>query len=106
MSFKNGWFPSLLAMILVCREFGHIKWSTIAGTLVFVVALIFTGHYVWHVSHGTLDKAIYLYDDSMLNLEYAEANPFLSGLCPFLYVPFLLIPLLIPFSLDVSLVRR
>lgn len=88
-SFKNGWFPGLSALLLLLNERYRFSWKTIILFLGFGTTLFFIGHYYYHVWQGTLEKAVYVFDQTIQFTENSEANPFQDGLGPLLFLALL-----------------
>lgn len=88
-SVKTGWFMFLATIIILAREFFRLRWSVILSSLLLFLTLIVLGNYLWNYYHGTLYQNIWLYDFILNHIENSEANPFMDGAGPFLFVLFL-----------------
>jgi hypothetical protein len=89
MSLKNGWFPGCAGILLVCREKLGWKWSRIAWMGAGGLSVFFLGHYFWGLWNGKIIENVLLFDLTLSTTENSEANPFMDGLGPFLYIALL-----------------
>ena len=98
VSFKNGWFPFLVAGIFILREYFSMRWSTISKLAAVTMFIIFSGYYIWASSQNKILENALLFDHTMINTEDSEANPFMDGLGPFFYIPFIFVIYFVKFS--------
>lgn len=104
-SVKNGWYPIVIAALFIARERFLIPWPRIVAGVGVLAVVTFASYYFYTSAQGKLVENALLFDHSMINTEDSEANPFLDGLGPFFYIPFVLTPLLVRFK-DIQLQNR
>ncbi len=88
ISVKNAWFPCLTVLIFIGRDYLRWTWSKILLLAVVVLTGAFLFYYIWVSFHGGLAHNVALFNWA-LSFEGSEANPFMNGLGPFIYVALL-----------------
>ncbi|OGQ05103.1 MAG: hypothetical protein A3F82_02265 [Deltaproteobacteria bacterium RIFCSPLOWO2_12_FULL_44_12] len=91
-SVKCSWFPVMTSWIIILNQ--RYGWRPKKNILLFsfLLFLFFSGNFLWHSFHDTLGENVKLFDFTVRE-EGSEANPFVDGLGPFIYISWLLLAL-------------
>lgn len=108
-SLKNAWFPFIAAVLLLARRYvPKADWRGIAAAVAVLVLVFFTGWYAVNTSNGTVKTNAALFDHAHAGTENSEADPFMDGAGPFIFLAVLAVAYALPLKMiaDRELVAR
>ncbi len=88
VSVKTSWFIVLVVGIYMAREYLRWNWTQVITSLIGLLTSAFVLNYIWVMTHHGLEYNTALYK-WVYPFEGSEANPFLNGIGPIIYVALL-----------------